>query len=406
MTSAGAPSFNRRVLPALAALVLLGAQAATCLADAALDSVEREQKQRTELIQRLTPTVISVFRVNKRSGQLAPGSGSGVIISPDGYALTNYHVTGSFEELRAGLPGGMILKAHLCGVDRTGDIALIKLDSPQALPCAGLGDSGQLAVGEWVLALGNPFQLATDFQPTVSLGVVSGLHRYLPGEGLLQRDLIYANAIQLDAAINPGNSGGPLFNARGQLVGINGRITPRQVRGLRLQRINAGIGFAVPIDNIKPFLDDLKAGYAVDRGYLGISKIKLRDDGLEIQAVEPDSPAEIFDLRPGDVLLRIDGTEVRDPGELQNVVHCKPAGARVKVELRRADQPREQTVQLAGVQASGILKALQLVARRGAFSSLFQKPEPKPAEAEEQPKEEAPQEPPAPQAPAPDKESE
>ncbi|NIA21590.1 MAG: PDZ domain-containing protein [Anaerolineaceae bacterium] len=313
----------------------------------------------------MTPTVISVFRVNDRTKQLSPGTGSGVIISSDGYALTNFHVTRKTPNLRVGRPGGKVLEARLCGLDRTGDIALIKIDSDEPLPFAPLGSSDALQVGQWVIAMGNPFMLATDFRPTVSLGVVSGLQRYLPGGGLLRQNLIYADAIQIDAALNPGNSGGPLFNMQGQLVGINGRIAARRVRGMSWRRINAGIGFAVPIDSIKMFLDDLKAGHEVDRGYLGVYETDLKDGGLMIKSIRDESPAEIFGLKEGDVLLQLDGRRIQGPGQLRNFVQTRPAGRRVKISLRRDGKVMTRTVQLGGIQSVAALR----IAERAAGTS-------------------------------------
>ena len=331
-------------------------------ADSPLLRAERIQQQRIRLIQRMTPTVISIFRVNQRTGELDPGTGSGIIISSDGYALTNFHVTLKTRSLRVGRPGGKVLEARLCGLDRTGDVALIKIDSDDPLPFAPLGSSDALAVGEWVIAMGNPFMLATDFKPTVSLGVVSGLHRYLPGGGLLRQNLIYADAIQIDAALNPGNSGGPLLNMQGQLVGINGRIAPRRVRGMNWRRINAGIGFAVPIDSIKMFLDDLKAGHEVDRGYLGVDQTDMQDDGLIIKSIRRESPAEIFGLKDGDLLLRLDGQRIRGPGQLNNFVQTRPAGRRIKVELRRDGEVITKTVQLGGIQSVASLRMAEYAA--------------------------------------------
>jgi len=362
-------SDRRRLLTLMAALACCAAAGllgpAPCRgqeADSPLLRAERIQQQRIRLIQRMTPTVISVFRVNQRTGELAAGTGSGVIISSDGYALTNFHVTLKNRSLRVGRPGGKVLEARLCGLDRTGDVALIKIDSDDPLPFAPLGSSDALAVGQWIIAMGNPFMLATDFKPTVSLGVVSGLHRYLPGGGLLRQNLIYADAIQIDAALNPGNSGGPLFNMQGQLVGINGRIAPRRVRGMNWRRINAGIGFAVPIDSIKMFLDDLKAGHEVDRGYLGVDQTDMQGNGLIIKSIRRESPAEIFGLKEGDVLLRLDGQRIRGPGQLKNFVQTRPAGRRIKVQLRRDGEVITKTVQLGGIQSVASLRMAEYAA--------------------------------------------
>ncbi|HOI53758.1 MAG TPA: trypsin-like peptidase domain-containing protein [Phycisphaerae bacterium] len=366
--------------PVLLAVAVVGLAAATGRADdpaaEALQRAEASQQQRIDLIRRLEPTVVSIFRVDSRNNELSPGSGSGVIISSDGYALTNFHVTQKTQTLRVGLPGGKVLKAHLCGVDRTGDIALIKIDADEPLPCAEMGSSGELVVGQWVVALGNPFMLATDFRPTVSLGVVSGLHRYLEGGGLFHKDLIYADAIQIDAALNPGNSGGPLFNLRGQLVGINGRIAPRRVRGMAVRRVNAGIGFAVPVDSIKMFLDEMKAGREVDRGYLGLDEVVPHDGGLLVKRIGEGTPAEIFGIELGDVVLTVDGAAVRDAGQMRNLLRRLPAGRRLNVELRRGHVTLTRSVQLAGIQSVAALRKAEIEAA-GLFSrSLFREGRP------------------------------
>ncbi|MBN2584023.1 MAG: trypsin-like peptidase domain-containing protein [Planctomycetes bacterium] len=360
--------------PAVLLAALWASGPAACRADElddALQRAEAAQQQRIDLIRRLEPTVISIFRVSERNNELAAGSGSGVIISSDGYALTNFHVTQKTRTLRVGLPGGKVLTAHLCGLDRTGDIALIKIDSDEPLPAVEMGTSSDLVVGEWVIALGNPFMLATDFRPTVSLGVVSGLHRYLEGGGAFRKDLIYADAIQIDAALNPGNSGGPLFNLRGQLVGINGRIAPRLVRGMEVRRVNAGIGFAVPVDSIKMFMDDMKAGHEVDRGYLGLDDVRPHDGGLLVQSVGDGSPAEIFGIETGDIVLTVDGTDVHDVGQMKNLLRRLPAGRRLKIELRRGETTIKKTVQLAGVQSVAALRQAEIEAATMFSRSLF-----------------------------------
>lgn len=360
---------QRRFVPVLVALIAVCAMqtpAFSALDEGAMARVEAAERRRVELIQKIMPTVISVFRVDGEKSELTAGSGSGVIISPDGYALSNFHVTETNRNLRVGLVGGRTFSARLLGLDRTGDIALMKIEADQPLPYAELGSSEQLQVGQWVIAMGNPFLLATDFSPTVSMGVVSGLHRYLPGGGALRKDLIYADAIQIDAALNPGNSGGPLFNMQGQLIGINGRIAPRRLEGMRLRKLNAGIGFAIPIDAIKRFLADLKAGHEVDRGYLGIQDVDECDEGLKVSAIVAESPAEIFGIRKDDILVSIDGQTFRDLGDIKNFVQTRPAGMRVEVVFQRGDEIRTQQVQLGGVQAVALLKLAEMANARGA----------------------------------------
>lgn len=391
MTRGLRATFLRVLAVSAAVSSISGLAARPCpAADEVLERVLAAEQARVELIQRLSPTVISVFQVHGATHDLARGAGSGVIITPDGYALTNYHVTGAAEELRAGLPGGRILKARRCGVDPTGDVAVIKLESDDPLPCAELGASNDLVVGEWVIAMGNPFLLATDFRPTVSMGVVSGVHRYLSGTGLFRQTLVYADAIQVDAALNPGNSGGPLFDLGGRLVGINGRITIRRVEGMMIRRpTNMGVGFAVPIDAIRPFLDDLKAGRDVDRGFLGVARVDPEDDGLKITKIQPDSPAEIFDLRAGDVILAIDGVRLDDAGEMKNLTTLRPAGTRITVELRRDKERIERDVLLGGIQTAAWLKSVEM--RRGVRdeASILRPPAPQ-AESEDQSDEDQP----------------
>ena len=149
----------------------------------------------------------------------------------------------------------------IVGIDPTGDVALIKLLGREDFPAAELGDSDLVRAGDWCFAVGNPFLLATDFQPSISYGIVSGVHRYQPPAGTL---LEYTDCIQTDAAINPGNSGGPLFDAQGRLIGINGRGSFEK-RG----RVNVGVGYAISINQIKKFLGCLHSGRIVDHATLG-----------------------------------------------------------------------------------------------------------------------------------------
>ena len=194
------------------------------------------------------------------------GGGSGVLISEDGYALTNFHVTSAARGpvMKCGLPDGMLYDAVLVGLDKVGDVALIKLLPKKAgdkFPFAKLGDSDKVQAGDWSLAMGNPFLLATDFTPTVTFGLVSGVHRYQYPAGTL---LEYTDCIQIDTSINPGNSGGPLFNMDGELIGINGRGSFEK-RG----RVNSGVGYAISINQIKNFMGQLRAGIDTDHASLG-----------------------------------------------------------------------------------------------------------------------------------------
>ncbi|MBI3723505.1 trypsin-like peptidase domain-containing protein [bacterium] len=254
--------------------------------------------------------------------------GSGVIISQDGYVLTNDHVTIGAPRVQVGLRDGRMLDGVVTGRDRTGDLAVVKV-SASGLPWAPLGDSGKLKEGQLVLALGNPFALAKeDHEPSATLGIVSGLHRYQGGEK------VYGDAIQIDAAVNPGNSGGPLFDLDGKVVGVTGRISIRAN-----EKRNVGVGFAVPIDQVKRILPALESGAEVVHGYLGV---KFREEaegdgraGVVIAAVLPGTPADHAGLKKGDRILRVDGTEVDQPVRLENLLSVLPAGVTITLEVER-----------------------------------------------------------------------
>ena len=216
-------------------------------ANAVDPAVIAAQKQRVETVERISPAVVAIF------GKGGQGGGSGVLISADGYALSNFHVTrGAGEFMKCGLKDGRLYDAVIVGIDPTGDVALIKMLGRDDFPFVPFGDSDALRMGDWVYALGNPFLLATDFHPTVTYGIVSGTHRYQYPAGTF---LEYTDCIQVDASINPGNSGGPLFNSAGELVGINGRGSFEK-RG----RVNSGAGYAISINQIAHFIDHLKSG--------------------------------------------------------------------------------------------------------------------------------------------------
>src|SRR5579883_3092739 len=224
---------------------------------AALDKrVLKMGEERVKGSQSVQPSVVAVLT----------GGGSGVLISEDGYALTNFHVTEAARGpvMKCGLPDGQLYDAVLVGLDKVGDVALIKLlpkKPGDTFPFAKLGDSDKLQAGDWSLAMGNPFLLANDFTPTVTYGLISGVHRYQYPAGTL---LEYTDCIQIDTSINPGNSGGPLFNTAGELIGINGRIALEK-RG----RVNVGVGYSISINQIKNFLGQLKAGIDTDHATLG-----------------------------------------------------------------------------------------------------------------------------------------
>jgi S1-C subfamily serine protease len=284
--------------------------------------------------------------------------GSGVLISEDGYALTNFHVTSGAggPVMKCGLPDGVLYDAVLVGEDKVGDVALIKLlpkkvgdkiVSPPGgkFPFAPLGDSDKLRAGDWSLAMGNPFLLATDFTPTVTFGLISGVHRYQYPAGTL---LEYTDCIQIDTSINPGNSGGPLFNMNGELIGINGRGSFEK-RG----RVNSGVGYAISINQIKNFMGQLRAGMNTDHASLGASMESESEEGslsrILVRSII-DSDARRRGLDVGDQLVSFAGRPMTTVNQFKNVLGLFPRGWRVPIVYRRDNVRREVLVRLMGVQ--------------------------------------------------------
>jgi S1-C subfamily serine protease len=240
---------------------------------------------------------------------------------------------------KVGLPDGQLYEAVVLGVDPGSDLALLRLlpkTDGQKWPACELGDSDALLVGETVFAMGNPFLLATDFTPTVTFGVVSGTHRYQEGAG--NRMLVYPDCIQIDAPVNPGNSGGPLFNERGEVVGINGRISIGD-RG----RVNVGVGFAIASNQIKNFLGDLLAGCHAEHGTLDMSAWYMAAPrettprrGVFVQQMFKDSVVAAAGVSLGDEITQFNGTQVRSANQLATLVGVLPAGAWVTLGYRPA----------------------------------------------------------------------
>lgn len=290
----------------------------------ARERVRAEEARRVAVFERVQPAVVCIYADAQRSG-----GGSGVLIDPAGYGLTNFHVVAEFVESRRGVGGlsdGRLYPLRVLGIDPGGDVALFQLEGRETFPHAELGDSDSVRVGQWVAALGNPFVLAEDMTPTLTLGIVSGLHRYQEGEGNL---LEYADCIQVSTSINPGNSGGPLFDLEGRVVGINGRAS-FEARG----RVNVGLGFAISINQIKRFLPALRAGRLCEHGTLGAT-VRVAGPQLIFGAIQSHSPAERAGVELGDVLLRLNGRAVRTPNDYNNALAILPADWPVKIEVER-----------------------------------------------------------------------
>jgi len=255
------------------------------------------------------------------------GLGSGVIVSADGYILTNNHVVGGAEEIHVMLMDKREFTAKVIGKDAKTDLALIKIDSKDALPVAELGDSDAMDIGDWVVAIGNPF----GFTLTTTAGIVSAKGRALGGN--------YDDFIQTDASINPGNSGGPLFNTSGQVIGINTAIYSRT-------GTNAGIGFAIPVNLAKHVMDQLKAHGKVVRGWLGVEIQEVtpelaqsfglaKAEGALVASIDKDGPAAKSGLERGDVVIKFDGKDVHNEHDLPVLVANTPINKKVDVEVVR-----------------------------------------------------------------------
>ena len=305
----------------LALAVAFGPSAAWAVDSAVLEAEE----QRVEVVEKVAPTVVAIF------GPGGGGGGSGVLITKDGYALTNFHVTqGAGDYMQCGLNDGKLYDAVIVGIDPTGDVAMIKLLGRDDFPTAPLGDSDKVQPGDYTFAMGNPFLLATDFRPTVTFGIVSGTHRYQYPAGTI---LEYTDCIQVDTSINPGNSGGPLFNMDGELVGINGRGSFEK-RG----RVNSGAGYAISINQIKHFMEHLKSGRIVDHATLGAT-VAARDDGaVIIDNILEESEAYRRGLRADDELVSFAGRPVRSVNQFKNILGIYPKGWKLPLVYRRDGQ--------------------------------------------------------------------
>lgn len=276
------------------------------------------------------------------------GQGSGVILTEDGYILTNRHVVHNAEKIKVTLHDQRTFDAEIIGEDQYTDLAVLKIDASGLTP-AYLGNSDSVQVGEWVLAVGNPLGLTS----TLTAGVVSALTRRV---GIMQdrTGLSVENFIQTDAAINPGNSGGGLYNLRGELIGINTAIATRT-------GYYQGYGFAIPINLARAVAQDLIEDGKVDRGFIGVRISEVDQDmakalgldrvrGVIIQEVLPASAGEAAGLKEGDVILSVNGKEVSKPNEVQSIVFQHRAGDKIRLEIFRDGKILQKEVVLKAQQ--------------------------------------------------------
>ena len=268
------------------------------------------------------------------------GLGSGVIIDPNGFILTNAHVIEEADEITVILPDGRKFEGVVRGIDPRSDLAILKIDA-RGLPAAKLGNSDNVQIGQWTIAIGNPFgHIVNNPEPTVTVGVVSATGRSLPQT--TQRERNYTNLIQTDAAINPGNSGGPLVNLKGEVIGINVAIFST-TGGYQ------GIGFAIPINSAKRVISQLIEGKRVSYGWLGIHIQDIDEElqryfslpdrqGVLVVGMVPGGPAEKGGIREGDVLRSVEGHPIKNAAELVSEIGELPVGKKVKVGVLRENR--------------------------------------------------------------------
>jgi serine protease Do len=289
-------------------------------------------------------------------GEVQRGVGSGFLISPDGFLLTNHHVVDGADEIYVTLTDKRELRGRLIGSDRRTDVALVKIEG-SGFPSLKIGDPARLRVGEWVLAIGSPFGL----ENTVTAGIVSAKGRdtgdYLP-------------FIQTDVAVNPGNSGGPLINMRGEVVGINSQIYSRTGGFM-------GISFAIPIDEAMRVSDQLRANGRVTRGRIGVGIAEVTKDvaeplglaraaGALVRSVEAGGPADKAGLEVGDIILRFDGKPIERSSDLPRLVGNTRPGSRVNLQVWRKGAQRDLAITVAEMQPEAQARAGAGASRNGA----------------------------------------
>jgi serine protease Do len=286
--------------------------------------------------------------------------GSGFIISSDGYILTNAHVVNAADEVIVKLSDKREFKAKIIGADRRTDVALLKIDA-SGLPKVAIGDPAQLKVGEWVAAIGSPFGL----ENTMTAGIVSAKGRALPQEN-------FVPFIQTDVAINPGNSGGPLFNLKGEVVGINSQIYSRSGGSM-------GLSFSIPIDVAIDISNQLKAGGKIARGWLGIAIQEINKEladsfgmkntnGALVAGIEKGSPADKGGLEAGDVILKFDGKAITSSSDLPRVVAAVKPGKTVPADILRKGSMKTLSVTVGEAPAD---KEEAVAANKGSVKTEF-----------------------------------
>jgi serine protease Do len=319
----------------------------------------------TQVVERVPVDPFEAFFGGRSGERTGAGLGSGFITRPDGVIVTNAHVVSGATKVSVALRDGTSYPARVLGVDETNDLAVLKIDAKN-LPVAPLGTSDDLMIGEWAIAIGNPYGfLLGNTEPSVTAGVISGTGRNLVGRG--EGNGVYVDMIQTDASINPGNSGGPLVNAAGEVVGVNSSIYSPTGGSI-------GLGFAIPINRAKRVTEDLLAHGAVRTPWIGV-KLQgppngdpraLLTAGAVVRSVTPASPAARAGLRTGDVIVRSRDRRIRNPYDWEAELLDLRVGEQVPLTVRRDGRDQQVTVTVADLPEVSapkvqVLRELELV---------------------------------------------
>jgi len=346
----GAPATTQQAMAAPAQVVQANEQLAASRRTAITEAVGRVSPAvvtvQTETVERVPADVFEQFFGGRSGQQVQPGLGSGFIIRPDGVIVTNAHVVSGATRISVMMRDGTTYAAGLMGIDETNDLAVIKIDARE-LPVVALGNSDQLIIGEWAVAIGNPFGFVLgNTEPSVTAGVVSATGRNLLGRS--QGAGVYVGMIQTDASINPGNSGGPLINATGEVIGVNSSIyTPSGG--------SIGLGFAIPINRARRIVDDLLEHGSVRRPWIGEKLRASTTDnprdvvtaGVVLRDVVPGSPAARAGLQPGDQILRARGKPLRNVFDWEAERLDMRVGESVPLVVRRGGRELTLSVTVA-----------------------------------------------------------
>lgn len=338
----------------------------TAITDAVAKVAPTVVTVQTEIVQRVAPDPFGFFFGDEPTQQRSAGLGTGFIIRPDGVIVTNAHVVAGATQVSIMMRDGKTFPAKVLGSDEINDVAVLKIDA-SGLPVAKLGNSQNLLIGEWAVAIGNPYGfLLGNSEPSVTAGVISGTGRNLVARG--EGSAAYFDMIQTDASINPGNSGGPLVDADGEVIGVNSSIYSTSGGG------SIGLGFAIPINRVVRVVDDLLEHGAVRRPWIGVKLRVMRTDnpreaitqGAVISTVVPGSPAEKAGLQPGDVIVREGDRPVHNQFDWEAALLDMRVGQPANLRIRRGSREMDVTVPVADqpevtAPKVQVLKELELV---------------------------------------------